>query len=328
MKKLLFILSYISLVFAQSTDFSFYSENEENKNMYGYINKEFINKDFESILRFNPVFFNSSNNEVKEKSQKYLVEEIVEMIKNNEERYKNATINIVGYTDLVQTKIQKVNQSSWFPTYPNDLTKESSAEISLLFANYVKEQLIKNEIPENIINVIDGSDSSPLFVGVDDETRELNYRAMVTLYLEKDANTDSDRDGVIDTLDKCEHTPLGHSVNEYGCSEILNLTVFYDANSSNIQKVSSEKLTKVINFMNKYKYFKVLLYGHTSSEGKKLDNQILSEKRALSIRNYLMTQGINSSRISIYGRSSSEPLESNDTKEGRDKNRRVEIKLY
>jgi len=168
MKKLLFILSYISLVFAQSTDFSFYSENEENKNMYGYINKEFINKDFESILRFNPVFFNSSNNEVKEKSQKYLVEEIVEMIKNNEERYKNATINIVGYTDLVQTKIQKVNQSSWFPTYPNDLTKESSAEISLLFANYVKEQLIKNEIPENIINVIDGSDSSPLFVGVDD----------------------------------------------------------------------------------------------------------------------------------------------------------------
>jgi len=124
------------------------------------------------------------------------------------------------------------------------------------------------------------------------------------------------------------HTPLGHSVNEYGCSEILNLTVFYDANSSNIQKVSSEKLTKVINFMNKYKDFKVLLYGHTSSEGKKLDNQILSEKRALSIRNYLMTQGINSSRISIYGRSSSEPLESNDTKEGRDKNRRVEIKLY
>ena len=92
--------------------------------------------------------------------------------------------------------------------------------------------------------------------------------------------------------------------------------------------MSFEKLTKMIAFMRRYTHFKVLLFGHTSSEGTVPNNQILSERRALSIRKYLIDQGIDASRISTYGKASVEPLESNDTKEGREENRRVEIKLY
>jgi outer membrane protein OmpA-like peptidoglycan-associated protein len=80
--------------------------------------------------------------------------------------------------------------------------------------------------------------------------------------------------------------------------------------------------------MKQYPSFKVLLFGHTSSEGTKLDNQILSEKRALSVRKYLVNQGIDSTKISTYGKASTEPIQKAGEPEVRELNRRVEIELY
>lgn len=328
MKKLIFILSLVSLVFAQNSEIISSSSNLDNKSLFGDINKKFVNEEFESILRFNPLFFNSSTNHIKSKSENYLKQDILAIIDKYENNYENVMINIIGYTDHVQTKTEKVNQSWWFRTYPNDLTIQSSQEIALSYANYVQEQLVNHGIPKEIIHVEQRGDSDLLYLGTTEESRELNYRAMLSLYIKKSSNADSDNDGVADINDKCKYTPAGHPVDFEGCSEILNLTVFYKVNSSIIQDISQEKLTKVIDFMNKYENFKVVLYGHTSNEGTNLNNQILSEKRALSIRNYLIENGIKSSRISVYGKASSEPIASNDTEEGREKNRRVEIKLH
>ncbi|MGB3750807.1 MAG: OmpA family protein [Arcobacteraceae bacterium] len=328
MKKLLLILSCISFVFAQNNDTVLSGNPEKAQELFAKTDSKFTNKEYESILRFNPVFFNSSSDEVTDKSQDYLVDEIIPMIKNYEKNYENLTLEIIGHTDQVQTKTEKVNQSSWFRTYPNDLTIESSEEIALSYAKYVQEQLKENDIPEDIIIVRQRGGLDSLYVGVSDETRELNYRAMLSVYIAKAENADSDHDGVIDSKDKCPMTPKGHTVNTDGCSELFNLTIYYNANSYDIRNDSFEKLNKMVAFLNKYPKYKATLFGHTSSEGTKKSNQILSEKRALSMRQYLIEKGISSSKISVFGKASTEPIASNATKAGQEENRRVEIKLY
>ena len=70
---------------------------------------------------------------------------------------------------------------------------------------------------------------------------------------------------------------------------------------------------------------RITIIGHTDSTGSDVINNPLSVNRAASTRDYITARGVTSSRISIDGRGSREPLASNDTQEGRAQNRRVEI---
>jgi len=67
--------------------------------------------------------------------------------------------------------------------------------------------------------------------------------------------------------------------------------------------------------------------GHTDDIGKNKTNQILSEKRAESVTQYLVGKGIDPVRIKSKGYGESQPIESNKTEEGRAKNRRIEFKV-
>lgn len=324
MKKIVTIIFSVTVAFAGLYDYPYLVNSNENQ-IEKKLDKHFMYGDFESILRFDPFFFNPSTNLIKKESQEYL-QEVVDAYEKHKD--KGVKLTIIGYTDHVQTKIEKINQSSWFRTYANDLSVESSQEIALKYASYIHDQLIDKGLPEDIIIVEQRGGLDNLYTRVTSEGRDKNYRAMLSMYIDKDKNADSDNDGVADSKDQCKYTPTGHPVNADGCSEILYLTIFYNANSSVIQDISSTKLKKVIDFMKKYPRYNALLYGHASSEGTNLENQILSEKRALSVRNYLINQGIDSSRLSVYGRAAADPIVPNDTEEGRSKNRRVEIELY
>jgi outer membrane protein OmpA-like peptidoglycan-associated protein len=68
--------------------------------------------------------------------------------------------------------------------------------------------------------------------------------------------------------------------------------------------------------------------GHTDNVGSETYNQGLSERRAAAASNYLVTQGVKPTRLSTRGMGELEPLESNDTDEGRRLNRRVEVAIY
>ncbi|HEY9110054.1 MAG TPA: OmpA family protein [Roseateles sp.] len=72
---------------------------------------------------------------------------------------------------------------------------------------------------------------------------------------------------------------------------------------------------------------RVTVVGHTDSTGSDQINDPLSRERALAVRDYLGARGVSSSRISVAGRGSHEPVASNDTEQGRAANRRVEIFL-
>jgi len=72
----------------------------------------------------------------------------------------------------------------------------------------------------------------------------------------------------------------------------------------------------------------VIAIGHADSIGSEAYNQMLSERRAVSVKNYLVSQGLPAARVRAEGRGESQPVASNKTAEGRAKNRRVEVTIY
>ncbi|MBL0700673.1 MAG: OmpA family protein [Desulfosarcina sp.] len=133
---------------------------------------------------------------------------------------------------------------------------------------------------------------------------------------------DSDGDGVFDYLDKCPDTPKGATVNESGCWAHSG-EVFFDFDKSELKSAGCPLLKEAVNILEKNPEMRIEIQGHTDSDGTEAYNQTLSEKRAMAVKAYLVKQGINSDRLETKGYGLSNPTASNDTKEGRQKNRRV-----
>jgi len=90
---------------------------------------------------------------------------------------------------------------------------------------------------------------------------------------------------------------------------------------------SFEELDLWVSFLNGQQEMKVLLQGHTDSAGSQEYNIKLSKNRTQAVADYLVGKGVNSSRLIVKGAGSAQPVASNDTPEGRNLNRRVEIKF-
>jgi outer membrane protein OmpA-like peptidoglycan-associated protein len=86
-------------------------------------------------------------------------------------------------------------------------------------------------------------------------------------------------------------------------------------------------LNSVAKVLNKYDNSTVLVSGHTDNTGSAEYNLNLSKMRAQSVAAYLEGQGVKSNRFEVMGMGYSNPIASNDTAAGREKNRRVEIKI-
>jgi OOP family OmpA-OmpF porin len=103
--------------------------------------------------------------------------------------------------------------------------------------------------------------------------------------------------------------------------------VLFDFDKTNIKPEAAAILDRLVAFMNENKDKRVALSGHTDSIGTEKYNQGLSERRAASVKNYLVKKGVDTSRVTSQGFGESKPIADNKTKEGRAKNRRVEIKV-
>jgi outer membrane protein OmpA-like peptidoglycan-associated protein len=101
--------------------------------------------------------------------------------------------------------------------------------------------------------------------------------------------------------------------------------VLFATGSAELQGGASNRLNKLVNFLNEYPERRVLIEGHTDSVGSAEYNQGLSQRRAESVRTYLTQQGIAWQRLSASGLGENQPIASNDSAEGRQQNRRVEI---
>jgi OOP family OmpA-OmpF porin len=158
---------------------------------------------------------------------------------------------------------------------------------------------------------------------------------------------DTDGDGVYDYLDKCPGTPAGVKVDQDGCPPPVvqkavpqaasametaivekgrvTLNVEFDTAKSTIRKSSHEEIGKLAAVLKKYPDLKILIEGHTDNVGNAKYNEQLSQRRADAIRKNLVEKyGIDASRLNTKGYGLTRPVASNATKEGRQKNRRVE----
>lgn len=100
---------------------------------------------------------------------------------------------------------------------------------------------------------------------------------------------------------------------------------FFDTDSAALKPEGKEKLDRVAEFAEKYRDAHLDVVGHTDSRGTEARNRKLSADRAAAVKNYLVGKGVAENRITTAGGASTQPVDTNRTKEGRAKNRRVEI---
>ena len=145
------------------------------------------------------------------------------------------------------------------------------------------------------------------------------------------AESDTDRDGVPDSADRCSDTLAGAKVDEKGCvkeeQKISLPNIELESASTVLAPGGKEKLESVVAFLQNQTEVQVDVFGHTDSQGKDAYNQKLSEGRAAAVMEYLVSRGVSKDRLSSKGFGETQPIATNETAEGRAKNRRVELLL-
>ncbi|MDE1165895.1 MAG: OmpA family protein [Pseudomonas sp.] len=159
---------------------------------------------------------------------------------------------------------------------------------------------------------------------------------------------DEDGDGVPDSRDKCPHTPAGTPVDATGCpfppppapvveepapmakQEVIVIRdVHFQFDSAKLTGPDKMQLDKVVTKLKpEASTTQLTVTGHTDSVGRDAYNQKLSERRAHSVVDYLISQGIpRASFVSVSGAGETQPVADNKTADGRALNRRVEIRI-
>ncbi len=145
---------------------------------------------------------------------------------------------------------------------------------------------------------------------------------------------DTDKDGVADGLDDCPNSLPGVAVDSRGC---LDMTMFakpmvlhidYDPGGFEVDPKNKARLEQLARVLTYVPELKLEINCYTDDVGSDADNLALSQKRALRVREYLIVYGVAADRIKATGRGETNFVASNQTAEGRAKNRRAEITFY
>jgi outer membrane protein OmpA-like peptidoglycan-associated protein len=104
--------------------------------------------------------------------------------------------------------------------------------------------------------------------------------------------------------------------------------ILFDVNASSLRAEAKANLENLATILNKYEDTEVLVEGHTDSTGPSEHNLDLSLRRAQSVSNYMTSLAVLANRFRIMGYGEDQPIASNDTVEGRQANRRVEIAIF
>jgi outer membrane protein OmpA-like peptidoglycan-associated protein len=152
---------------------------------------------------------------------------------------------------------------------------------------------------------------------------------------------DNDNDGIPDVQDQCPNEPedIDGDRDDDGCPDLyknivvsdtmisLKQKVFFANNKAIIQPQSFEMLGEIADVLVKSPQMVVRIEGHTDSKGSDRYNEKLSQKRAESVRVFLMGQGVGPQQLTAVGYGESRPIADNSTEDGRQINRRVEFHI-
>ena len=146
---------------------------------------------------------------------------------------------------------------------------------------------------------------------------------------------DSDGDGVPDDKDRCPETPAGVIVDASGCrkysEEVVSITITleFDWDSYNIRQAYYAQSGQLTQFMNENpdaEIIEIIIEGYADSTGRRNYNYELSRNRAEKVKGLLMSElDVRSEYFTLHSYGEDRPAANNSTREGRQKNRRVEI---
>lgn len=120
--------------------------------------------------------------------------------------------------------------------------------------------------------------------------------------------------------------PVVIPVVEKGETFVLK-NLYFATNKTRILDISEPALQELADYLKRNADIRIKIIGHTDNIGKEKTNQHLSEGRAEAVRDALVEKGIDKARLEFEGRGESEPIDTNDTEEGRQNNRRVVIEI-
>lgn len=145
---------------------------------------------------------------------------------------------------------------------------------------------------------------------------------------------DTDGDGVADNVDRCP-TVKG-TIENKGCPEIakadiIKITViaskiYFETGSAKLKLISNSQLDDLAEILKRNEAVNLSIEGHTDNVGDDAYNMDLSQKRTESVRDYLISKGISSTRLNAIGYGETKPVADNTKAAGKAKNRRVELK--
>lgn len=150
-------------------------------------------------------------------------------------------------------------------------------------------------------------------------------KGFIIKHAKSDKIDDDDGDGVVNSVDECKDTPEGKVVNDDGCMKLIRLHVRFDFDKYEIKNRYKSEIDKAVDFLKKNPKLHTSIEGHTDAIGNHEYNQDLSELRANSVATALHESGIDLKRMLVRGFGETIPVASNKSKEGRAKNRRVDI---
>ncbi len=148
-------------------------------------------------------------------------------------------------------------------------------------------------------------------------------------------DVDNDGDGILDKDDRCPNA--AETFNQFedtdGCPDEVptQLPAAYINFKFNSAQISSADPVPILNdvadFMKRHPNLRLRIVGHTDNVGSEAYNMDLSMRRAESVKSYLVSQGVDGARMMTDGKGESEPIDTNNTEEGRARNRRIEFHI-
>lgn len=172
------------------------------------------------------------------------------------------------------------------------------------------------------------------FDGIPDYRDKCPHNAIGARIDETGCPVDGDNDGVPDGIDDCPDSEPGLPVDTYGCIDLgllekpITLHIVYDPGSFEVDRKNRARLEEIAKMLKKAPGVRVEILGYTDNIGLPDDNQNLSQKRANRVRDYLVSLGVETGRLTPIGKGETNFIADNDTQAGRQKNRRVVLVFY
>lgn len=215
--------------------------------------------------------------------------------------------------DIPKKLSEKFKRASYVKGIVQDASNKQSlsAEIELidLKTNKVVEKTISDAITGQYTAVLPNGSQYGLFIN----KKDYFFKSLTFNFSEKTEADGKTIDILLDPIKKDVKTVLNN--------------IFFDSGKAELRPESFTELDKLQLLLKQNPSLQVEISGHTDDVGKDTENQVLSEKRALSVADYLIKKGINTQNIKVKGYGKTKPIVPNTSEENRQINRRIEMSI-